>query len=103
VSGPEESALDLVRTFTTIEPRLDKIKTDVGGGAGRASKTLVVRQEFWSGWQILIVSSGWLGLEATTTPAVSEKLPTRITAAIIELRARSSNFENDCLIARCYL
>jgi hypothetical protein len=33
------------------------------------------------------------------TPAVRERLPSRMTAAIIELRARSSNFVNKCCIA----
>jgi hypothetical protein len=99
VSGPPESALDRVNALTTIEPRSTRTTSDMKTIAGRASRTLAVGAELCSGWQILTVSSGWLGPETTIAPLASERLPSRITAAIIELNARSSNFENACLIA----
>jgi hypothetical protein len=99
VSGPLEAAVDRVNALTTIEPRSARTTSDMEMIAGRASRTVAVGAELCSGWQILTVSSGWLGPETTIAPPTSERLPSRITAAIIELNARSSNFENACLIA----
>jgi hypothetical protein len=80
-------------------PRSDSAKPDGAAGAGRASKVMVIMHEVCSGWQISSVNSGWLGPDTTVTPALRERPPTRMAAAIIELRARSSNFENKCRIA----
>ena len=99
VSGAEGLPFGRLKVLTTIEPESYKAKRVLTPVAGRASKVIVVTQEFWSGWQILTVSSGWRGPDTMTTPAASERLPRRMRAAIIELRTRRSKFENACPIS----
>ncbi len=97
MSGAAGSALERAIALITIEPDSHRENVHLMAGAGRANRTLVVRQEVWRGRQILTVNSGCVGL-AATTPAENEALPKRITAASIVLRARRSNCENKCRI-----
>ncbi len=47
---------------------------------------------------MLIVNSGRLGPETTTSPALEGTLANSTTMAMIRLRSRKSAFENNCLM-----
>ena len=86
----------------TIAPGADQpISQRTNSGAvvaGRASGVFDTQSKAGTGWQMLMVNCGWLGLETITSPAVEGMLVNSRAMATTKLKPRKSAFENNCLI-----